>query len=90
MSVRAKDIKLDAAKIAVTVQSGRPSSKITISDEAQQDVRNAYLISQRQRFKAEILRLTGGDMLSLLHTKSSAEGQAESLSFLMSYVYAWY
>ena len=75
---------------SVTVQSGRPSSKITISDEAQRDVREAYLVSQRQRFKAEILRLTGGDMLSLLQTKSSAVGDAEQLSFLMSYVYAWH
>ena len=48
------------------VQSGRPSSKIAISDEAQQEVRQAFLASMRQRFKTEINRLTGGDMLDLL------------------------
>lgn len=74
----------------VTVQSGRPSSKIAISAEAQQDVRSAYLVSQRHRFKAEILRLTGGDMLSLLKAKSTAGSDAENLAFLMSYVYAWH
>ncbi len=58
-------------KIAtVTVQSGRPSSKIEISAEAQRDVEQAYLASQRQRFKMEINRLTRGDMLELLRSKS--------------------
>ncbi len=74
----------------VTVQSGRPSSKIAISEAAQQDVRRAYLESQRQRFKAEIVRLTGGGMLELLRNKSNAGDNAQSLSFLMSYVFAWH
>ncbi len=74
---------------AITVQSGRPSGKIVISAEAQQDVRQAYLVSQRQRFKAEINRLTRGDMLSMLQQKSNVGTEAERLSFLMSYVYAW-
>ncbi len=74
----------------VTVQSGRPSSKITISEAAQQDVRRAYLESQRQRFKAEIVRLTGGGMVNLLRSKSAAGDDAEMLAFLMSYVYAWH
>jgi len=74
----------------VTVQSGRPSSKIEISDEALQDVEQAYLVSQRQRIKAEINRLTRGDMLDMLRSKSSAAPDAENLSFLMSYVYAWH
>ena len=74
----------------VTVQSGRPSSKIAISQAAQQDVRRAYLESQRQRFKAEIVRLTGGGMVSLLRSKSAAGDDAEMLAFLMSYVYAWH
>ncbi len=74
----------------VTVQSGRPSSKITISDEAQQDVRQAYLSSQRQRFKVEINRLTRGDMQRMLQDKSVASEEAAQLSFLMSYLYAWY
>ncbi len=74
----------------VTVQSGRPSSKIAISEEAQQEVRLAYLGSQRQRFKAEINRLTRGDMLQMLQNKRIPAEEAEKLSFLMSYVYAWY
>jgi len=73
----------------VTVQSGRPSSKIAISDDAQAEVRLAYLSSQRQRFKTEINRLTRGDMLLLLQNKTSAGESANQLSFLMSYVYAW-
>lgn len=75
---------------SVTVQSGRPSSKITISEAAQLDVKRAYLESQRQRFKAEIMRLTGGGMLDLLRSKSTAGNNSETLSFLMSYVYAWH
>jgi hypothetical protein len=74
----------------LTVQSGRPSSKITISSEAQQDVHRAYLESQRLRFKSEIVRLTKGEMLNLLHSKSTAGVSAEALAFLMSYVYAWH
>jgi len=73
----------------IAIQSGRPSSKITISTEAQQDVRQAYLLSMRQRFKAEINRLTGGDMLVMLKQKPSAAANADNLGFLMSYVYAW-
>ena len=74
----------------VTVQSGRPSSKILISAEAQQDVEQAYLVSQRQHFKAEINRLTCGDMLVMLRSKSEAAKDAVNLGFLMSYVYAWH
>ena len=74
----------------IAIQSGRPSSKITISAEAQQDVRQAYLVSMRQRFKAEINRLTRGDMLQMLRQKSVSEVDAENLSFLMSYIYAWH
>ncbi len=75
--------------IPVTVQSGRPSSKILISVEAQQDVKKAYLASQRQRFKAEINRLTRGGMLQILNNNAAALSDAENLSFLMTYVYAW-
>jgi len=75
---------------AVTIQSGRPSSKISISDAAREDVHRAYLESQRQRFKAEIVRLTKGEMLKLLRSKSAAVDTAEALAFLMSYVYAWH
>ena len=75
--------------LTVTVQSGRPSSKIEISTEAQQEVRAAYLASQRQRFKAEINRLTSGDMAQMLKDKSSADEDVEKTSFLMSYIFAW-
>ncbi len=77
---------------SIAIQSGRPSSKITISAEAEQDVRQAYLVSMRQRFKAEINRLTRGDMLVMLQRRLSDQASAEiakNLSFLMSYVYAW-
>jgi len=91
--IKSKKAKLKTAKTSVTIQSGRPSSKITISLEAQQDVHQAYLVSMRQRFKAEVNRLTGGDMLEILKRPSStlmlSETDAESLSFLMTYVYAW-
>ncbi len=70
----------------ISIQSGRRSSEIEISPEAQQDVHQAYLVSMRQRFKAEINRLTRGDMHKLLEQQSS---DAENLSFLMTYVYAW-
>ncbi len=81
----------EAIKIpTVTVQSGRPSSKIEISTEAQKDVEQAYLSSQRQRFKAEINRLTSGDMLSILTDTSVSADEATRLSFLMSYLYAWH
>lgn len=93
MSVNAETINPGPAKIAVTVQSGRPSSKISISAEAQQDVHQAYLVSQRQRFKTEINRLTRGDMRAMLQrqfaSQASGESSAENLSFLMTYVYAW-
>jgi hypothetical protein len=74
----------------VTVQSGRPSSKIEISAEAQQEVRAAYLSAHRQRFKAEINRLTGGTMSQMLQQKSVLPDEAAQLGFMMSYLYAWY
>ncbi len=74
----------------VSVQSGRPSGKIPITDGARQDVHRAYLESQRLRFKTEIIRLTGGEMLGLLRTRSSAGDSSEAMAFLMSYVYAWH
>jgi len=80
--------------INVTIQSGRPSARITLSDEAQQDVEQAYLVAQRQRFKLEVNRLTGGEMLRLLQKQPDDRivnrAGAENLAFLMSYVYAWH
>ncbi len=70
-----------------SIQSGRPSSAIELSPDAQQDVHQAYLVSLRQRFKTEINRLTRGDMLNLLAAQTS---DAENLSFIMTYVYAWH
>ncbi len=75
---------------SLAIQSGRPSSEIHISPEAQQDVQQAYLVNMRQRFKTEINRLTRGDMLAMLETKSSWPAQAENLSFMMTYVYAFH
>ena len=77
-----------AAMASVTVQSGRPSSRISISDEAQQEVRQAYLASQRQRFRAEINRLTTGGMRDLLERQGQAD--AGQLAFLMAWVFAWH
>ncbi len=75
----------------IAIQSGRPSSEITLSPEAQQDVHQAFLITMRQRFKDEINRLTrGSDMLAMLQEKTDIGDNAEALSFLMSYVYAWH
>jgi len=91
MQVSVESIKLKPAKAAPTVQSGRPSSKISISAEAQQDVRQAYLVAMRQRFKMEINRLTRGDMLAMLKGPAAlADSDAEKLGFLMTYVYAWH
>jgi len=70
----------------ISIQSGRPSSEIELSPEAQQDVHQAYLITMRQRFKNEINRLTRGDMHYLLTDKTA---DANNLSFIMTYVYAW-
>jgi len=79
--------------INVAIQSGRPSSKIELSDEAKQDVHQAYLVSMRQRFKAEVNRLTRGDMLTMLLERTNrleSTEDANDLCFLMSYVYAWH
>lgn len=70
----------------LSIQSGRPSSEIQLSSEAQLDVHQAYLVTMRLRFKTEINRLTRGDMADLLMAQKS---DADNLSFLMSYVYAW-
>ena len=69
----------------ISIQSGRPSSEITLSAEAQQDVHQAYLVTLRQRFKTEINRLTQGDMQEMLKAHSE---NAHDLSFMMTYVYA--
>ncbi len=71
---------------SIAIQSGRPSSEIEISPEAQQDVQQAFLVNMRQRFKTEINRLTRGDMREMLLDKTE---QAENLGFLMTYVYAY-
>ena len=75
--------------IPVTVQSGRPANRICISPEAQADVEQAYLGSQRQRFRLEIVRLTGGEMRNILQRHGVPLEQVERLGFFMSYVFAW-
>jgi len=91
MQISIESIKSKPGKSALAVQSGRPSSKISISAEAQQDVRQAYLVTMRQRFKMEINRLTRGDMLAMLKGSAAlADSDAEKLGFLMTYVYAWH
>jgi hypothetical protein len=89
MQVSVESLKSRPEKTQVTVQSGRPSGKIVISEEAQRDVRLAYLASQRQRFKAEINRLTRDDMRQLLQSVTVEDTEVERLSFFMSYVFAW-
>jgi len=75
---------------SISIQSGRPSSEITLSPEAQQDVHQAYLVTMRQRFKTEINRLTRGDMHDLLKSQpTNTDANISNLSFLMTYVYAW-
>ncbi len=74
---------------SLAIQSGRPSSEIQLSPEAQQDVQQAYLVTMRERFKTEINRLTRGEMLEMLEQRSSSPTDAENLAFLMTYVYAF-
>ncbi len=62
--------------------SGMPQA----SGQGQQDLLPLYLDNRRQRFKSEINRLTGGDMVRML----AQEEQAADLAFLMAYVYAWH
>ncbi len=86
MNTPAKTSQQKTVTPEITIQSGRPSSEITLTPEAQQDVHQAYLVNMRQRFKTEINRLTRGDMLNLLKPHSS---DAHELSFIMTYVYAF-
>jgi len=74
---------------STAIQSGRPSSEIQLSPEAQLDVHQAYLVSMRQRLKTEINRLTRGDMLEMLGKDPAHAHNAELLAFPMTYVYAW-
>ncbi len=45
-----------------------------------------YVQNLRQRFKSEVNRLTSGAMQTLLH----GQADADKLSFLFSYLYAWH
>lgn len=52
----------------------------------QEELKPRYITAQRQRFKAEVNRLTSGAMAEMLrHHPAAAE-----LSFLFSYLYAWH
>ncbi len=99
ITINADSIKRepDATSVgkSLNIQSGRPAGRISLSAEATKDVQQAYLVSMRQRFKAEISRLTSGDMQRMLLQKSalaesSLSGKVEQLGFFMSYVYAWH
>jgi hypothetical protein len=63
-----------------------PSAQAQIPEPEQQRLLALYLENRRQRFKSEINRLTGTAMLELLRDQKDAA----DLSFLMTYVYAWY
>jgi len=53
---------------------------------SQSQLKDLFLPAMRQRFKAEINRLTSGDMLQMLGNQP----HARELSFLLSYVYAYH
>jgi hypothetical protein len=55
------------------------------SSPAEEDLERHFLPAMRQRFKAEVNRLTGGAMRQLL----AADPDADDLAFLLSYVYAF-
>jgi len=57
------------------------TSQPTVAPPAN-DLNAIYLASMRQRFKSEIIRLTGGDMLDLLGTREFAAELAFPLSYL--------
>ncbi|HID45564.1 MAG TPA: radical SAM protein [Chromatiaceae bacterium] len=63
-----------------------PSAQAQIPDPEQQRLLALYLENRRLRFKSEINRLSGGGMQRLL----GQHHEAEDLSFLLTYVYAWY
>ncbi|MCW9012164.1 MAG: hypothetical protein OQL06_00155 [Gammaproteobacteria bacterium] len=62
-------------------------STLTATTQApeEDELQAIFLASMRKRFKAEINRMTRGDMLELL----ADQPDAAELSFLMSYVYAF-
>ena len=51
----------------------------------QSELREIFLAGLRKRFKSEVNRMTGGDMLALLKNQKDAD----ALSFLMTYVYIY-
>ncbi len=53
---------------------------------AHEDLLAQYLSRHRERFKAEVNRLTRGDMAGMLE----GHPEAGDLAFLMSYLYAWH
>jgi len=62
------------------------TSKAAGSLVSQEELLAIYLPRMRQRFKAEVNRLTGGAMRKLLE----GEADADDLAFLMSYLCAWH
>lgn len=59
---------------------------VTTPQPGQDDLLSIYLPRMRQRFKAEVNRLTGGAMRQMLDGKPGAD----DLAFLMSYLHTWH
>lgn len=62
------------------------SPDLIADDARQQSLLGIYLPAMRQRFKAEVNRLTGGDMARLLGDRADAA----KLAFPLTYLYAWH
>ena len=60
------------------------------SEDVQNDIREAYLTTMRQRFKMEINRLSRRDMRLMLLKTSLSDGEVDQLRFFMTYLYAWH
>jgi len=56
----------------------------------QQALLAIYLPNMRQRFKAEVNRLTSGGMRHLIGSRYGNEPQAAEMSFPLTYLYAWH
>ena len=64
----------------------QPDSASAVSPPPATDLQRHFLVALRERFKAEVNRLTGGAMRDLLGT----DPDAADLGFLLSYVYAFH
>ena len=62
------------------------TNQLDATSPDQQQLLAIYLPRMRQRFKAEVNRLTGGAMRRMLEGRENAD----DLAFLMSYLHAWH